>query len=109
MSVHAVASSLPRNQSSPKSMCDEGLRGSDREKPELNSESWQLNFVRADQGFKLSTEDSQKILILILVVLLLFFCVWNLFVCTLQKDCVNYFLPATCELVSRVELQSSLS
>ena len=31
----------------------------------LNSESQQLKLVRADQGFKLSTEDSQKILILI--------------------------------------------
>ena len=26
-----------------------------------------------------------------------------------ENDCVNFFLPATCELVSRFELQSSLS
>ena len=71
MSVHAVASSLPRNQSSPKSMCDEWLRGSDSEKLELNSESQQLKLVRADQGFKLSTEDSQEILILIFAFLII--------------------------------------
>ena len=38
------------------------------------------------------------------------FCVWNFFVkFTLRETCFNFFFPATCELVSRVELQSSLS
>ena len=37
------------------------------------------------------------------------FCVWNFFVFTLRETCSTFFCPATCELVSRVEFQSSLS
>ena len=34
----------------------------------------------------------------------LFFCVWNFFVFTLGEFLVNFFFPAKCESVSRVEL-----
>ena len=44
--MHAIAGSLPRNQNSPKSMFEVKLR------------SQQLNLVRADKGYKLSTDDS---------------------------------------------------
>ena len=40
---------------------------------------------------------------------LLFVCVWNIFVCTLGKKLCQLCFPTTCELVSRVELLSSLS
>ena len=49
-------------------------------------------------------------LFFILVFLSRYFCVSGIFLFVLwEKSCINFFLPATCELVSRVELQSSLS
>ena len=37
------------------------------------------------------------------------FCVWNFFCFHFERTFFQLFFPATCELVSRVELQSSLS
>ena len=49
-------------------------------------------------GVENGADGSRTFFVFLFLFVVLFFRVWNIFGCTLGKDCVNFFLPATCEL-----------